>query len=151
MKSTRSGMDLHHGVYGLGGLLLDTGIELGAGTGIGYIYGAHGDTKWGKAAPIAAAVIGKVGAAVACISGGGRPGLVCGALNSLGSAGVATIGVDLGLKLGRKAAGVQVLRLPAKDSLPANAKKVTSIGALPPASPGQSLSWEQLEELTAMH
>lgn len=149
LRMMKSGLTMDHGVHGVAGLLLDTGIEYGAGFGLGELYARYGETKWGKKVPYMVAIGGKSLAVLAEVAMGGGHNMVSGVFNAIGSAGVATIGVAHGLEHGRKATGVRAVRLPLSAGVPANAKEITSIGALNPAAPGRGLTWDQIEELAS--
>lgn len=151
LRMMKSGLTMDHGVHGVAGLLLDTGIEYGAGFGLGELYARYGETKWGKKVPYMVAIGGKSLAVLAEVAMGGGHNMVSGVFNAIGSAGVATIGVAHGLEHGRKATGVKAVRLPANadTSKLSGAQAITSIGALNPAAPGRGLTWDQIEELAS--
>lgn len=132
------------------GVLFESATEFGAGVAIGELYGRHKDKWYGSKAPVLAAVLGKLGAVGMLAATGGRvdgvAGVGHGVLNGIGSAGLASIGLDLGLHHAMKAKGFKIARV--SGALPAGA---VELGALPPASPGRTLSWDDLETLTAMH
>lgn len=144
-------MDLGMGP-GLGKAVAETGVEFVAGGLIGEIYHRHQDKFVGRhIGPIAGAV-GKLGSVLAQIVTGGEPSIVGGIFNSIGCAGVAMAGCELGLRHARSATGKRAVLVDKSAALPAGAREVTTIGELPPAQPGgKSLTWDQIEELANMH
>lgn len=143
-------MDLGLGVLGFG---LNAGVEFCSGAGVGFLYGKYRTTAWGQHTPKIAAAVGKTAAVLTQVFGGGSLGgrLVSGAFDSLGSAGLAILGCELGLSHGRKAAGMQAVLLPAGDKAPANALPISRIGQLALAPDGGGLTMRELNELAAMH
>ena len=143
-------MDLGPGA-GVGRAALVTGAEFGAGFALGEVYHRFQDKPWGRHIGTIAGAVGKFGAVVSQMITGGEPTLVGGLLNAVGSAGVAIAGCELGLMHARNATGRRAVLLKKGAPLPDGGVEAT-IGALPPAQPGgKALSWEQLEELAAMH
>lgn len=142
--------DLGYGP-GLGKALVGAGVEFGAGFALGEVYHRHQDKWIGRHAGAVAGIVGKAGAVILQAFAGGEAHMLSGMLNSVGAAGVAMTGCEMGLRHARSATGKRVVMLPKDAALPANAREV-SIGALPPAQPGgKSLTWDQIEELANMH
>ena len=145
-------MDLHHGVPGVAGVVLDTAVGAGASYGLGQIYARYRDNQFGKNAPVIAAVAGKVGAmALNMFAHGSYAHWSSGVLDAIGQAGVNAKFLEMGIGHGMKAAKRHVVVLPENASVDAYKKEDVLVGALPPASPGRALSFEQIEELAAMH
>lgn len=143
-------MDLSMGP-GLGKAIASTGVEFVAGGALGEVYHRYQDKAWGRhIGPIAGAV-GKAVAVLSQVVTGGEPSVVGGIFNSIGAAGVAMAGCELGLRHARSSTGKRAVLLDKGAALPAGAREVT-IGELPPAQPGgKALSWDQIEELANMH
>lgn len=145
-------MDLGHGMTGPVGLLGETFVEYATGAGVGYVYQAHRDKFVGRHAATIAAVAGKGLAVLSCLAMGGEANVLSGAFNAVGSAGVALKGLEHGLGFARKRAKVRAIVVDEKAALPAGAKEVTTVGALPPAPAGnRAMSWEAIEQMSRMH
>jgi len=143
-------MDLGLGLLGFG---LNAGVELGAGAAIGYAYGRYKDsTKWGQHTPKLVAGVGKISAFVVnlCAKGAGGQ-IAAGVLDSVGAAGLAIYGAELGIDKGRAAAGYEVARYKAGTALPAGFTKSSHLGALAAAPDGDGLTMRELSELAAYH
>jgi hypothetical protein len=146
-------MDLHHGVPGVAGVVLDTAVGAGASYGLGQVYARYRDQWYGKHAPTLAAVAGKVGAvALNMFAHGSAAHWTSGVLDSIGQAGVNAKFLEMGIGHGMKAVNRHVVVLPQGT----DTKKLADgtdvlVGALPPAAAGRALSFEQIEELAAMH
>ena len=134
---------------GLGGWALNGAVSFGAGAGIGFAYGKYRDKWIGKHSPKLAAGLGKLGGGI-LVALGANP-IASGIVDSLGQAGLTMLGAEVGLEQGRKSAGTQAVLMPASAALPAGATRITKIGELPPADPGDGLSLEQLRVLSGMH
>jgi len=141
-------MNLSTGKHGVTGVLIDGVVGFGASYGIGQIYHRHNDKWYGKNVARLAAVVGKLGA-VGLAWYSGSPGLAVGVANSVGQAGLNAIGLEMGLRHARKATGKKAVLVPADADVKQihGATEMTSIGALPKAPAGRSLSWDQIEEL----
>jgi hypothetical protein len=141
-------MNLSTGKHGITGVLLDGAVGFGASYAIGQVYHRKNDTWYGKNAARIAAVVGKLGA-VALAAHSGSPGLAVGVTNAVGQAGLNAIGLEMGLRHARKATGKKAVLVPADADVKkiSGASDMTSIGALPKAPAGRSLSWDQIEEL----
>lgn len=133
------------------GMLVEAGVEGGVGFGLGWVYHMHGNKWWGKGAPRIAAILGKIGSLLARMGSGKLAGVVSGGLNAVGSAGVAALGLEYGLRVARSRTGKRAVLMAKGAALPAGGEEITSIGALPPAQPGRALSWDAIEELATMH
>lgn len=144
------GFDLGNGINGVPGLLAESGVEFGASFAMGHVYHRYRHTKVGKNIFPIAAGVGKLGAAVVSCMLGGHANMASGLLNAVGSAGVSALGLEMGLVHARNLDGKQAVILPKSAALPKDGDRV-AIGALPPAGPGRSLTWDQIEELAAMH
>ncbi len=143
-------MEVHDGVHGLHGMVLETGVGFAASYGIGQAHARYRDKWYGKNAPKLAAAVGKGLAVAISMMSGGHPSLACGVFDAVGQAGVDALGLELGLKHGRKATGKKAVLVPEATDL----KKIagaTEMGALGRAAPGRGLSWDQIEELAAGH
>lgn len=147
IMSAKNGARLDFGFGGVGGMLADTTVEVGAGYAIGQVYHRYGHTTAGKYAPRLAAIGGKLGALILSAATGGNGHPFVGVLNGIGSAGAAGVGLELGLRHARSQTGKRAVLLPKDAALPANGREITTIGALPPAPAGRALSMEQIEEL----
>lgn len=143
-------MDLSTGMHGVTGLAVDGAVGFGASYAIGQAYHRYNDKWYGKNAPRVAAVVGKLGAVVASVMSGGRPGLVTGAVNAVGQAGLNAIGLEMGLRHARKSTGKKAVLVPAATDL-SKITGATAMGALGRAQPGKGLSWDQIEELARGH
>lgn len=141
-------MNLSTGMHGPMGVLVDGAVGFGASYGLGQLYHRKNDKWYGKNAPRIAAVTGKLGAVVLAMMGG-SPGLAVGVANSIGQAGLNAIGLEMGLRHARKSTGKKAVLVPADADIKkiAGASEMASIGALPMAPAGRSLSWDQIEEL----
>lgn len=143
----------------MAGLVIDGAVEYGTGYALGRAVHQRGET-WGKHAPRAAAVVGKLSAFAVMMMAGG-PSLMAGALDSVGNAGLAVMGCEKGLRDARKATGTKLALAPASASLPPGFREITAIGnteignteigALGQADPGRGLNYDQIEQLAAMH
>lgn len=131
---------------GIGGSLGRGALALGAGYGMGQLYGRYRDKWYGEHMPKALAGVGKLGGALLAKS---HP-LVGGAMEILGQSGLTVLGLEYGVKHGRKAANLQAVLIPASDKAPAGALPITRLGALPAAPGGETISLAELEELRAM-
>jgi hypothetical protein len=141
-------MNLSTGKHGVTGVLLDGAVGFGASYALGQIYHRKNDKWYGKNAPRIAAIAGKLGA-IGLAMYSGSPGLAVGVVNSVGQAGINAIGLEMGLRHARKSTGKKAVLVPADADVKkiAGASEMTSIGALPKAPAGRSLSWDQIEEL----
>jgi hypothetical protein len=150
MKRGVTKMDVHHGIPGVLGVALDTGAGLGASYAIGRVYAGYRDKWYGKHAPTIAAVAGKaVAVGLAVFANSDMADMAKGVFDAVGQAGVNAIGLEMGVRHGMKAADRHVVVLP--KGAAAAADQETLMGVLPPARPGRALSFEQIEELAAMH
>lgn len=141
-------MDLHHGVDGVGGLLLESAVEFGTGYGIGQAYARYPDKWYGKHAPTLAAGIGKLGAGLLATFAPGSH-IATGMLSSLGASGLAIKGCEMGLASGRKAKNIKTVVVPATAALPSGGQD-TLMGAGAGGS-GRGLTYDQIQELASMH
>lgn len=151
-KEIMKKMDLSSPKVGIASVLVDGAVGFGASYGIGQVYTRYQDKWWGKNVARIAAAVGKLGA-MAAFGYAGHPTMVSAGLNSVGQAGINAIGLELGLKHGRKKVGKKAIIVPADANIKAipGAAEMTQIGALGKASPGKGLSWDQIEELAAGH
>lgn len=133
--------DYGHGVGGLAGVFVDGGVAFVTGVGIGELYHRKGNKWYGKHAPKLVAAVGKAGALLSMAFLG--EGIVTGALNAAGNAGLATSGLEVGLKHARSSSGKKAILWPKDKALPAGAED-TALGAAPA---GKGMTWNQIEEL----
>jgi len=144
-------MDLHHGVDGVGGVVLETAAGAAASYGIGQAFTRYRDKWYGKHAPTLAAGIGKLGA-VLLTAFAGRHHVLAGLLNEVGQAGVNAKFLQMGIEHALKSKNQHVAVLPAgadTKGLPAGSEIV--VGDLGSAAAGRGLSFDQIEELATMH
>lgn len=157
MKSGVKHMDLGHGMVGVGGVLLDTGVGFATSYGIGQIYHRYGDkSKVAKHLPKIVAAVGKGVAIVMQLVTGGGASVVGGVADAFGQAGVNAMGLELGLRHARGSTGKRAVLVPKDAALPAGATEMqsalgsgTGVGALGEAPAGRGMSWDQIEELAA--
>jgi hypothetical protein len=142
-------MEINTPVKGIAGLALDSAIGFGTSYGLGRVYRKYNDKWYGKSAPKIAAAVGKAGAVLFSVFGGGRQNFLGAVANSIGQAGVNAMGLDLGLKHENASTGM-VAKLVPKHAAALTAAP-TAVGALGAAAPGKGLSWAQIEELAASH
>lgn len=133
----------------LAGFALNGVTALGAGAGIGYVYGRYRKTWAGRNSPRLAAAAGKLIAGLLAVFR--APYLLTGVVDAVGQSGLTAMGMEHGLDRGRKAAGYQLVAKPAAAALPAGWEQVERIGELPPAPAGEGLSWSELNDLADMH
>ena len=141
-------MNLSTGMHGPMGVLVDGVVGFGASYGLGQLYHRKNDKWYGKQAPRIAAAVGKLGA-IGLAMFSGSPSLAVGVANSIGQAGLNAIGLEMGLRHARASTGKKAVLVPADrdvKSIP-GATEMSSIGALPSAPAGRSLSLDQVEEL----
>lgn len=139
-----SSYDLGNGAIDL---VASTAAGYGASVGIGYAYGRYRDHWAGEHAPKIAGAIGKGGAALLSVLGGGNAGLLGSVLNTIGQSGVDMLGAKFGIEKGFAARQKMLVSKP-KAALAAGEQV---FGALGPAAPGRGLSDAQIEALAAMH
>lgn len=139
-------LEINTPAKGVGSIALDSGVGLGASYAIGQVYSRFSDKWYGKRAPYIFAAGGKLAALGLSLMAGGNQTFVGNMFNSIGQAGINAIGLEMGLRHGRKATGKQAVLLPAGASLPAGA---TAMGALGEAPAGRGLSWDQIQELAS--
>jgi len=134
-------MEIDTGVKGILGLALETGVGFGTSFALGQWYHRRSD-KWdGKHCKSAAVALALVH--------GGHANFLGGIADAAGQAGVNALGLDLGLRMARKATGKKAVLISSTAALPAGATEMTSIGALGKAAPGRGLNWDQIEELAS--
>lgn len=140
MRRGVRGVDLGHG---LGGWALNAGVAVGTGYLVGQLNQRHADKVYGKHAARMAAATGKLGSVVAALVFG--PGVVSGAVDTVGNVGLGLMGADLGLRHGAEAKGVELKVVPKGTAV----GRPVSIGALPPAQRGRGMSYDQIAQLAA--
>jgi len=140
-------MELNTPVKGVAGLLVDGGVTFGAAYGIGQVYHRYSDKFVGKQAARMAAAGGKLAAVAFSAMSGGHQTWMGSVANSIGNAGIAAMGVEMGLRHARAKSGKKAVLISSSAALPPGATEMSSIGALGRAGAGTGLSWDQIEEL----
>ncbi len=142
--ATMDSMNVHHG-YGLGAATVGTVSGFGSSVLLGLVYGKYRDHWYGQWMPAFFAAAGKLGALGLFLGTKGRVHIPVVALNDMGQAGVNALGLDLGVKLGLKWAGKQLVVQDDKTALAPGATRIA--GELPPADPNRSLENISVEDL----
>lgn len=125
--------------------ITDTAVGSVASFGLGVVYGKFRDKAWANWLPLMVGGGGKLFALAIYLASKGRAGIATVAFNAIGQAGLNAQSLDLGVKVGLRLAGKQLVLQGATDALPAGAVKIA--GELPPAEPGRSLENISIEDL----
>ena len=142
--ATMSKMNVHHG-RGIAAVAVGTASGFAASVALGGLYGAYRDKWYGKWMPAFFAGGGKLVALLLYLVSKGRLHFLPVAFNDVGQAGVNALGLNLGVKIGLKAAKKQLVVIDESAALPAGGVRVA--GELPPADPGRGLEDISVEDL----
>ena len=145
------GLQINTPAKGLAAIALDGATAWASGAAIGYTHHRYSDKWAGKNSARIAAIAGKGAALVLSYWGGGHQTMVGNTLNSVGQAGLASLGLEWGLNRARKATGKRAVLLPTGAALPPGGSEMVALGELGRAPAGRGLSWDQIEELARGH
>lgn len=143
MRRGVSGKDLG---FGLLGWVANAGIATGAGYLVGRARVRHPDKWYGEHSHRILAAGGKLGSVFLTFMG--APRVLTGALDTVGSSGLALQGCQWGLRHEADKQGQELYVTTKGTSMPGG--KRVSLGELPAAQPGATMPWQDVYQLADM-